>query len=88
MLLILQTQSRAKATWDTWLYVFGATLALVLVLWLVNKLLKPKQYRGGVGNALMTAEVFFRPSRENILEAKRREDKQQDESGDPPDTSN
>lgn len=84
--MLLALQAEKTYLWDTWLYVFGAVVILVIVLWLVNKLLKPKRYNAALGNALMTAEVFFRPSRENIIEAKRRDDKEQDESGDPPST--
>lgn len=69
----------------TYLIVMGGVAAFVLVGWLLGKLF-PGKGNTAAGNALMRAEVFFNPSRQHVIEARQREEKEDEESGDPPTT--
>ena len=69
----------------TYLYVLGGLAIIVLVLWLLGKLF-PSKVNTAAGNALMRAEVFFNPSREHVIEARERQKKEDEESGEPPET--
>ncbi len=72
-------------SWTAWLLVFGALAAIILFIWLIDRIFKLKQYKAAAGNALLQAEVFFNPSRQNVIEAKQKAEIEEDESGDPPD---
>jgi len=77
--------SPGQLTWTTIFLVLGGVAAIVLLLWAVGRLFpSSKKYTAAGGNALMRADVFFRPSREHILEAKQHEEKTDQSSGDPP----
>lgn len=67
----------------TYLLVLVAIAVIVVIVWLLGKLLPAKAHTAA-GNALMQAEVFFRPSREHVIEAKLKEEREDEESGDPP----
>lgn len=69
----------------TYALVLGGLAVIVFVLWLIGKIF-PTKVNTAAGNALMHAEVFFNPSREHIIEAREYEEKEEDESGDPPET--
>ena len=69
----------------TYLLVLGGLAVIGFVLWLLGKLF-PGKGNTAAGNALMRAEVFFNPSREHVIEAREREEKEDEESGDPPET--
>jgi hypothetical protein len=76
----------AQLTWATIFLVLGAVAALVGIIWSLGRLFpSSKKYTAAGGNALMRADVFFRPSREHIAEAKQREETEDDSSGAPPD---
>ena len=65
--------------------VLGAVAAVVLLIWAIGRSFPgSKKYSSGGGNALMRADVMFRPSREHIIEAKQHEDKDDESTGDPP----
>ena len=75
----------AQLTWTTIFLVLGAVATLVGIIWSLGRLFpSSKKYSAGAGNALMRADVFFRPSREHIIEAKEQEQSEEDSSGDPP----
>ncbi len=67
----------------TYLIVLSGVAAFVFIGWLLDKLF-PSKANTAAGNALMRAEVFFNPSREHVIEARERQEKEDDESGDPP----
>lgn len=69
----------------TYLIVLAGVAAFVLIGWLLGKLF-PSKANTAAGNALMRAEVFFNPSREHVIEAREREEREDNESGDPPET--
>ena len=74
-----------QLTWTTIFLILGGVAAVVLVIWALGRLIPgSKTYRTAGGNALMPADVVFRPSREHIIPAKEHEEKEEDESGDPP----
>ncbi len=75
-----------QQSWATWLIALGVVAAIIIILWAIDRIFKPKKYESAMGNALMTAEVFFRPSRQKVIEAKQQEKKEEEESGDPPET--
>ncbi len=75
-----------QQSWWGWLFACGAIAGLVLIIWIINRLLPEKMRKGytaGAGNALMRAETFFRPSRENVIEAKQQEQKEEEDEGGP-----
>ena len=75
-----------QQSWLGWLFAGGAVAGVILVLWIINRLLPEKMRKGysaGAGNALMHAETFFRPSRQNVIEAKQQERKEEDDEGGP-----
>jgi len=67
----------------TYALVLGGLAVIAFVLWVVGKLF-PSKANTAAGNALMRAEVFFNPSREHVIGAREHEEKEEDESGDPP----
>lgn len=69
----------------TYALVLGGLALIAFVLWLLGKLF-PGKGNTAAGNALMRAEVFFNPSREHVMEARDRQDREDEESGDPPQT--
>ena len=74
-----------QLTWTTIFLVLGAIAAVILAFWAVGRLFpSSRKYTAAGGNALMRADVFFRPSREHILEAKENEEREDESSGDPP----
>jgi hypothetical protein len=78
----------AQLTWTAIFLILFAVAALVGIIWSLGRLFpSSKKYTAGAGNALMRADVFFRPSREHVLEAKEHEQKEDESSGDPPDSS-
>lgn len=72
-----------------WPAVLGAIAAMVGLLWLFDRALKHyfpstrKHYRAG-GNALVRVDAMFMPAREHIIEARERDDADEDEQGEPP----
>ena len=78
-----------QLTWTMILIIVGALTAIGLLLWGLGRILRrffpsTSKYRTAGGNALLRGEVFFRPSREHIIEAKEQEQLDEEESGDPP----
>ncbi len=76
-----------------WLYpaVLGSIAFVVLVLWLLNKIIihyfpSTKDYHVSLGNALMRVEAGFLPGREHVVEASERDDAEEDDQGEPPET--
>jgi hypothetical protein len=67
----------------TYLLALGVVGIFVLAFWLLGKLL-PRKAHTGAGNALMRLDVFYNPSRQYVIEARSYEEKQDEESGDPP----
>ena len=85
MPVLLAVPNRAQLTWTTIFIILGAIAAVVLALWGLGRLFPSSgKYRTAGGNALLLADVFFRPSREHIIEAKEYVEQQDEESGDPP----
>ena len=82
-MLAILTPDEARLTWTSIAVILGTVAASVLIIWALGRL-APRRYTGAAGNALMRAEIFFRPSREQVLEAKQYEVKQDGESGEPP----
>jgi len=83
--MLLLISSPAQLTWTTVAIILGSVAAIVLVIWAMGKLIPgSKKLASAGGNALMRVETCFRPSREHVIEAKEREEKQDEESGDPP----
>ena len=65
--------------------VLGAVAAVVLLIWAIGRSFPgSKKYSSAGGNALMRADVMFRPSREHIIEAKQHEEKDDESTGDSP----
>lgn len=81
-MLALVVTSEHQSGW-TYLEILGALALFVLLCWLAGKLIAHKSYTAA-GNALMQAEVFFRPSRQKVIEAKLEEHSEEAENGDPP----
>ncbi len=76
-----------------WVYfvVLGGLALVGLFLWSLNRLIihffpSTKNYRASVGNALMRVEANFLPGREHIVDACERDDAEEDDQGDPPET--
>ncbi len=73
-----------------WVYVvvLGGLGLVGLLLWFLNRFYpsKKKGYPGSVGNALMRMEASFLPGREHIVEAAEREDAEEEDQGEPPET--
>ena len=85
MPVLLAVPNGAQLTWTTIFTILGGIAAVVLAIWGIGRLFPgSKKYRTAGGNALMRADVVFRPSREHIIEAKEHEEQQDEESGDPP----
>ncbi len=83
--MFLISANPAQLTWTTIVLVLGVVSAVVLIIWALGRLFpSSKKYSSASGNALMRAETFFRPSREHILEAKERDEREDNDSGDPP----
>lgn len=72
----------AQQSWWTYLFALGAVAAIIIVVWLLGKLF-PSKGNSAAGNALLRAEVFFNPSREHVIEAREREQKEDSETGEP-----
>ena len=87
--MLLFAASPAQLTWTTIFLVLGGLAIFVLLIWALGKLIPAsKKYTAAGGNALMRADVFFRPSREHLIEAKEREEQNDESSGDtPPDSA-
>ena len=86
MLALLQNTMDPQQSWWEWLVAGGVVGAIMLSVWVINRLLPErmrKGYTAGAGNALMRAETFFRPSREYVIEAKQQEHKEEDDEGGP-----
>jgi hypothetical protein len=72
-----------------WIYpvILGGVALVGVVMWLLDRCFPSKKgYRGSVGNALMRMEASFLPGREHIVEAAEREDVEEDDQGEPPET--
>jgi hypothetical protein len=67
----------------TYALVLGGLAVIVFVLWLIGKIF-PSKTNTAAGNALIRAEVFLNPSREHVIEAREHEEKEDEDSGDPP----
>jgi hypothetical protein len=79
-----------QLTWTMILVIFGALAAIVLVLWglgsvLVHVFPSAGKTRSAGGNALLRIDTFFRPSSQHVIDAKEREQQEDEDSGDPPD---
>lgn len=72
----------AQQSWWTYLLALAIIAVVVITVWLLGKLF-PSKATTAAGNALMRAEVFFNPSREHVIEAKQREQKEDSETGEP-----
>ncbi len=83
-MLLFNIDTGRQSGW-TYLIVLGGLALVGVVIWLIGKLLPGKAHTAA-GNALMQAEVFFRPSREHVIEAKLHEEQEDEDSGDPPET--
>lgn len=83
MLASIALSPEHQSGW-TYLIVLGTVAAIGLLLWLVGKLFPSSDVHSAAGNALMQAETFFRPSREHVIEARLAEEREDEESGDPP----
>lgn len=83
---LLAAANSDQLTWTTIFLVLAGVAALVGIIWSFGRLYpSSKKYTAAGGNALMRADVFFRPSREHILDAKERQETEEEASGDPPD---
>ena len=72
-----------------WIYpvVLGGLALISFLLWFLNRFYPSKKgYHGSVGNALMRMEASFLPGREHIAEAAEREDVEENDQGEPPET--
>ena len=72
-----------------WIYpvVLGGLALIGFLLWFLNRFYPPKGgYPGSVGNALMRMEASFLPGREHIVEAADRDDAEDEDQGEPPET--
>jgi hypothetical protein len=76
-----------------WIYaaVIGGLAVLVTLLWALNRLIMrlfpaTKNYGTAGGNALMRLEAQFLPGREHVMEARERDDAEEDDEGEPPRT--
>lgn len=56
----------------------------LLLIWGVRRMIGSRRRGSAAGNALMAAEVFVNPARRHTIDALQRDDKQEDESGEPP----
>jgi len=64
----------------------GLTIIGLLLRWLDRRFPSKKSHRGSIGNALMRVEANFLLGREHVMEAIEREDAEEDDSGEPPET--
>ena len=72
-----------------WVYpvVLGGLALIIFLLWLLNRLFpSTKSSHASVGNALLRVEASFLPGRENIVEACERDDAEEEDEGEPPET--
>jgi hypothetical protein len=72
-----------------WIYpvVLGGLALISFLLWFLNRFYPSKKgYHGSVGNALMRMEASFLPGREPIVEAAERDDAEEEDQGEPPET--
>lgn len=77
-----------------WVYpvALGGLALIAFVLWLLDRIVahffpSTKNYHTSAGNALMRVEANFLPGgREHIVEACERDDAEEDDQGDPPET--
>jgi hypothetical protein len=83
-MLALILTSEHQSGW-TYLFIIGVLALFALLCWLLGRLIPHKGYTAA-GNALIHAEVLFRPSRQNVIEAKLEEHSEEEENGDPPTT--
>ncbi len=86
----IQTVAQPHGRWDT-LVGIGIIFVAIALLWLLNRVLTHyfpsiAKVRTSAGNALMRAEATFLPGREHVMEAMERDDAENDEQGDPPET--
>jgi len=66
------------------LLLIGAAVVIGLVLAISSMKKDSTHGSGGLGNALQNLEGLFVESKKNVIEAQRREESEEDESGDPP----
>jgi hypothetical protein len=83
--------SNGQLTWTMIFLILGALAVIVFVLWAVGAVVvhyfpSAGKTRSAGGNALLRLDTFFRPSTQHVIDAKEREEQQDEESGDPPDT--
>jgi hypothetical protein len=72
-----------------WVYavVLGGVALIGFVIWLLNRLFpSTKNHHVSVGNALLRVEANFLPGREHTVEACERDDVEEDDAGEPPET--
>ena len=84
MAMVVAT-SQTEPFW-IWPAVLGGILGIAILLRFLNRLFPSKNYHHSSGNALMRVEALFLPEREHIVEARERDEAEQDEQGDPPET--
>ena len=77
--------SQTEPFW-IWPAVLGGILAIAILLRFLNRIFPSKNYHHSAGNALMRVEALFLPEREDIVEARERDEAEEDEQGDPPET--
>ena len=88
-ILLAAAPSNGQLTWTMVLVILGALAAIVLVFWAIGAVLvhffpSAGKNRSAGGNALLRLDTFFRPSTQHVIDAKEREEQQDEESGDPP----
>jgi hypothetical protein len=88
-ILLSPSSVSGQLTWTTIGVILGALIAIALVLWALGAILihffpSMGKSRGVGGNALLRIDTFFRPSAQHVIDAKERDEQQDDESGDPP----
>ncbi len=86
----LPQNAQQHSGWDS-LVGIGIIVLAIGLLWLLNRLINhyfpsTRKIHATGGNALMRIEATFLPGRENILEAIERDDAEDDDRGDPPET--
>ena len=87
---LFQANTQLHSGWDT-LIGIGIVVLVIACLWLLNRLImhyfpSTRKTHTTAGNALMRVEAIFLPGREHIMEALERDDEEEDEQGDPPNT--
>jgi hypothetical protein len=85
-LCLLAAASRQDPVW-VYAVVLGGLAFVGFIIWLLNYYFpSTNNHHASVGNALMRIEANFLPGREHIVEACERDDAEEDDLGEPPET--